>query len=640
MLSAARLVAAFLDLAVFALLCGQGVDPLKAQVLSFAVFLLFAAASFVRARRIGKVDEANGAPVAPIWFGLMIVQLVALAIRSGVFGVAFVTLGLSPLLAIGPAIAASIAASYAGQVHIGPQGILRTGWQPALVIGAIICLVILRLLFLGLVNLIPEETYYWNYAQHLDIGYLDHPPMVAWLIWLGTHTFGDNEFGVRIGAFLSWFATAAFSFMLALNLFGRRAALASCLLVSVMPFYFLSGFLMVPDAPLTAAWAGTLFFLERALIGGRRFGWLGAGVFIGLGMLSKYTIALLGPAALAFVLLDPKARRWLARPDPYAAAVLAAILFSPVVYWNAKHDWMSFAFQGSRRLSEATHFSLPSLLGYAAIVLTPTGLVAAIILLVCCTVAIFSSRSAPQRRKALFAVVFTLTPLYAFLAFSLFHENKPNWTGPLWLSILPFMAAALVERPQQEPWIATRTRAAAIPTIGITISVFALLLSYVALGVPGIGYRNNIRTLPVAWDEFGKAVASIEQAVATKTDKPVVLIGMDKYFLASEMAFYVRPRGSPAANSIGRSAIGSDSLMYDVWFPPDLSSGNIALLVSLSKAELSKDDLAARFSALSDIHEEVVRKRGAVIGSFYYRVGYDLSGCGSGSRGCPSTGDD
>ena len=51
-------------------------------------------------------------------------------------------------------------------------------------------------------TLIPEEAYYWNYSQHLDFGYLDHPPMVAWLIWLGSKFAGDTEFAVRIGAFL------------------------------------------------------------------------------------------------------------------------------------------------------------------------------------------------------------------------------------------------------------------------------------------------------------------------------------------------------------------------------------------------------------------------------------------------------
>ena len=60
----------------------------------------------------------------------------------------------------------------------------------------------LRLVFAGSVEMLPEETYYWSYARHLDMGYLDHPPMVAWLISAGTWVFGQNEFGVRIGALL------------------------------------------------------------------------------------------------------------------------------------------------------------------------------------------------------------------------------------------------------------------------------------------------------------------------------------------------------------------------------------------------------------------------------------------------------
>ena len=59
---------------------------------------------------------------------------------------------------------------------------------------------LLRLIYIGAAQLIPDEAYYWNYAQHMDLSFFDHPPMVAWLIWLGTGLFGDNEFGVRVGA--------------------------------------------------------------------------------------------------------------------------------------------------------------------------------------------------------------------------------------------------------------------------------------------------------------------------------------------------------------------------------------------------------------------------------------------------------
>jgi 4-amino-4-deoxy-L-arabinose transferase-like glycosyltransferase len=51
-------------------------------------------------------------------------------------------------------------------------------------------LLLLQLATLAVPDLFPEEAYYWLYARHLDIGYLDHPPMVAWLIGLGTTVFG------------------------------------------------------------------------------------------------------------------------------------------------------------------------------------------------------------------------------------------------------------------------------------------------------------------------------------------------------------------------------------------------------------------------------------------------------------------
>src|SRR3954466_7411937 len=78
----------------------------------------------------------------------------------------------------------------------------------------IAALVLLRIGYLGFAELFPEEAYYWNYAKHLDIGYLDHPPMVAWLIHLGTWLFGNNEFGVRLFAVLSSLTAGFFAFKL------------------------------------------------------------------------------------------------------------------------------------------------------------------------------------------------------------------------------------------------------------------------------------------------------------------------------------------------------------------------------------------------------------------------------------------
>jgi len=82
-------------------------------------------------------------------------------------------------------------------------------------------------------------------------------------------------------------------------------------------------------------------------------------------MLSKYTIALLGPAAIVFTSLDSGSRESYRRPEPYLAVFIAILIFTPVLYWNMSHDWASFAFQGPHRWSGSHEFALHLLLGTA-----------------------------------------------------------------------------------------------------------------------------------------------------------------------------------------------------------------------------------------------------------------------------------
>src|SRR5262249_8173955 len=153
-----------------------------------------------------------------------------------------------------------------------------------------------------------------------------------------------------------------FAYRLTRNLFDEPSALVALVLMQILPFFFLAGMLMTPDAPLTAAWAAALYFLERALLARQSRASVLAGPSIGIGLVSKYTIGMLVPATLLFAILDPRSRRWLSRWEPYAALVIALAIFAPVILWNAQHEWASFAFQTSRRLAESPRFALHKLL--------------------------------------------------------------------------------------------------------------------------------------------------------------------------------------------------------------------------------------------------------------------------------------
>jgi dolichol-phosphate mannosyltransferase len=604
-----------IDVLIFEALFDFGVSLVSALTISSAIASTFvyivASQPVVVGPRTGR-----GAVFTEI-MRFIVVCLLGFGLRGGVFSDATQFLHWPPLASIVVGASAASIVSYLGnrffvfEPSIGPLQADR--WRLA-ALGVVAYMLALRLSYLGLVNLLPEEAYYWNFSQHLDIGYLDHPPMSAWMIWLGTGLFGNSEFGVRIGAYLAWIATALFVYRLTANLFGKSTATIGIAITATLPVFFYTGFMMTPDVPLTAAWAGALYFLERALVANRRQGWWGVGICAGLGMVSKYTIALLGPAALIFLILDPTARRWLKRPEPYATAILALVLFSPVIYWNAIHGWASFAFQSSQRLQDPTSFSTPVLVASAALLLTPLGLISAI--------AVFASPRrraalAPKgdveaRRRLLFITIFTATPLSVFLVFSFVHQVKLDWTGPVWLAILPAISAMIFQTARISRYEDAIKKLWG-PTLIGTLAIYAVFLHYLVLGLPLVGHLGNLRTLPVAWDEFGRQVGLIQQSIEKQSGQSVLLAGMDKYFVASEIAFYDRQSPDVAQRSVGAGPFGNDSLMYGYWYKPTSLQERTIILFGVKSGDVEQQDLGRYFERLTDIKTQIIRKNGSVL---------------------------
>lgn len=490
-------------------------------------------------------------------------------------------------------------------------------------VGVALYAILLRLVFMRTVNLIPEEAYYWNYAQHLDFGYLDHPPMVAWLIWLSTHILGGSEFALRAGALLMWCFTVAFCFQLTRNLYGKTAAFVSALLLSSLPYYVVSGFLIMPDAPLMAAWAGVLFFLERVFFGGNRRAWIGVGICMGLGLISKYSIVLLGPAILLFMLLDPRSRDWFRRPWPYAGAVLALAIFSPVIVWNAEHGWVSFLFQSARRVEEPFRFSLHLLLLSIVAILTPVGVISAAQVLLPEGTSSLRRLFTTGDRRWLFAAIFTATPLSVFIAFSLFHDVKLNWTGPIWLAVLPAMAA-LISTAKRHNGATGRfnLRQAWSITIVTSLLLCGGAFYFIVIGLPGHPLKSSLqlRDLPISWRDLGEQAFEIEKQVRDQFDEDPLLVGMDRYFMASELAYYDGDHDG-ANETAGRGLFGSEGLMYNYWFPADKQNGRDMILFGFERHQLDSANLASHFEDLGPINTATINKSGVEVGAFYYRLG-------------------
>ncbi|HEX7231534.1 MAG TPA: glycosyltransferase family 39 protein, partial [Candidatus Binatia bacterium] len=202
-------------------------------------------------------------------------------------------------------------------------------------IKAIILFFCLRVLIASLIDLSPQEAYYWNYAMHPAFSYFDHPPMIAWVINAGQILLGKNELGVRMGGLLLTLLSTWLLFLLGRFWFGRRAGLWAALIFQSVPLYFVYGVLITPDVPLMFFWLLTLYLISLAVREERKWAWYLAGVALGLSLLSKYTAIFLVPSTLLLLMLDRRHRTWLLRKEPYLALLIAALLFTPVIFWNA-----------------------------------------------------------------------------------------------------------------------------------------------------------------------------------------------------------------------------------------------------------------------------------------------------------------
>jgi dolichol-phosphate mannosyltransferase len=484
-----------------------------------------------------------------------------------------------------------------------------------------------RLVFSGLINLIPEEAYYWNYARNLDFGYLDHPPMVAWLGWLSTALLGKTEFAVRLPALLSWLVLAVFMFRFAQEAVGKAAAYGCLVLLSVLPIYWSVGFLMTPDAPLYAAWAAGLFYARRALVDADRRAWIGFGLSLGLGLLSKYTIALLGASVLAVLLFDKAARKHLATPGPYVAFGIAALLFSPVVWWNAGHNWASFAFQGGRRWSGEVNFHLHLLAGSAVILLTPVGFIEAMRSIGHALKQRWQRLpSSPHaRRNLLFGLAACLVPLSVFVVHSLMNQTKLNWTGPVWLSILPLVASRIASpsKTRRLGIVNLTTRNAWRLSIVFLVVFYPLVLGWIYTGAPGLP-RSAWSNLPVAWAEMGDAVEQIEIATEKETGEEPLIVGTDKYWIASESSFYDSSDVEALPEFAGLGIIGRNDLMWSYWTPSSMATGRNIILIGMTPSGLDDPAITRQFTRLDPIQEQEIVRHGRTVGQFYWRRGYNF----------------
>ncbi|HXA38117.1 MAG TPA: glycosyltransferase family 39 protein [Phenylobacterium sp.] len=358
-----------------------------------------------------------------------------------------------------------------------------------------LALTAIRLAAAGAIHLTEDEAYYRFWAQHLQLGYLDHPPMIGWWIRAGMSLFGDTPLGVRLLPTLSCGLNTWLIGDLAVRLgAGPRAAFRAALWYNATLTVCLGGMLAIPDAPASLFWTITLWALARFWEHRRAGWWLAAGLAAGLAVMSKYSGLFLAPGVLVWLLATPGGAAELKKPGPWAAAVLAAAVFALNIVWNAQHQWITFIKQFGR---VAPHgFTLAYLFELVVTqILLFTPIMAAY--------AALGARQAWRERGQAGAVQLLLpaatsAPFAAYLLLHSLHDRvQGHWPAPAF-GAMAICAAVAAERFAATPWQAWLRRLAPVGGYAIAAATFAAM----ALPTPSPLGRLD-PTLPLrGWPQF------------------------------------------------------------------------------------------------------------------------------------------
>jgi hypothetical protein len=208
---------------------------------------------------------------------------------------------------------------------------------------------------LGLGN---DEAYHFLYALNPAVSFYDHPPMLAWVETIGLSLTGATFSAVALrSGFIALFAGSTWlMWRIAGRWYGPWAGFYAALALNLTGYYGLAASTFaLPDGPLLFFWLLTIDRLSVALEEpNRTLPWIWVGLAWGGALLSKYHAIFLPAGVVLFLLVHKPMRSWLRKPGPYLAVGLGAIVFSPVLIWNARNGWVSFLFQGGRAMGGMT----------------------------------------------------------------------------------------------------------------------------------------------------------------------------------------------------------------------------------------------------------------------------------------------
>ena len=442
-----------------------------------------------------------------------------------------------------------------------------------------------------------DELYYIACSDHMDWGYVDHPPLSIFILHLQRLISGDSLLYIRLLPALAGSCTVVLTGLLArrmgAQLFGQLLA-GICALVA--PAYLAVDHFYSMNAFDILFWLIAVYLMIAILDGGKPTLWLWLGLVMGLGLQNKISVLFLG-FGIVVGLLMTKQRRLFLSPWPWLGALIAIALMIPNILWQMNHGWPTPEWIGNARANKMVALSFPAYLSQQLILMQPltvfvwgTGLCFLLL------------HSAVDRYRSLGWCYL------AVLAVFVVQGGKPYYLIPMY-PVLFAAGGIAFERWLTKKW--TKVAVALIllgfgamtAPLGMPLLPVENFISYsTALGLhASSGERHAEGRLPdlfanmFGWQKLTALVDSVYRGLPTE-DQARCGIFCQNYMQAGAIDFYGRHYHLPAAIS------GHNN--YWLWGPRGYS-GDVMIVLGSSEATLQKyfDEVteSARF------HDEYVQ---------------------------------
>jgi 4-amino-4-deoxy-L-arabinose transferase-like glycosyltransferase len=443
----------------------------------------------------------------------------------------------------------------------------------------LLALFVFRFFYANLLPLSPQEAYYWVFSLHPDLSYFDHPPLTAYTIYFFRNLFGDTVPAIRLGALLYSLGCSWLIYLIGKRIYDARTASWTAMLYNLLPTTSITAGILTPDSPLVFFWCLSIFFVLRALQENRYSFYWGAGLSLGLALLSKYTAVFLPLSLLIFLAVSPDHRPHLKRIEPYGAVILAFLVFSPVLIWNAQHHWASLAFQSTQRASEMVSFSAKQFFGFWA---SQAGILTPLVFVGLFRAAGWGLKEFrnPGAWPERFLICLSLPMVIFFVLVASRDWVKINWLIPAYPPLLLLMAAFF---QNHRGWRGWSFQSYNRWLKGTVLVIFILL--HLWPFVPQIKVSGSLDTFS-GWRELAGHLEKIQQARGTSP--PPFIFGWG-HKTSAELQFYLSGHQTTWAQSV----VGEKALGYDYWFDPEPLKGREALFVysDFEKFQEGKKDL-------------------------------------------------